>query len=71
MITLVCQKDYRIYGCRPHYHPEGVFLTKTCATCSVGGLCKYCKKTLAELDSTPDTIEEGFCPECLKQGGGL
>lgn len=71
MITLICDKCYRVYGCRPHYHPEGKFMVKLCSTCPVGGYCDYLDKTMFTLEKIPDTIEEGYCPSCLERGGGL
>jgi hypothetical protein len=71
MITLICDKCYKVFGCRPHYHHPGNLMTVLCLKCPVGGQCEYNGKTLYQLERTPDTIEEGYCVDCIEKGGGL
>ena len=65
MITIICDKCGKIFACRPHYHRPGSLMTVLCIKCPVGGDCDYFGKTLFQLNKMPDTIEEGFCVDCL------
>lgn len=68
MITIICSKCYKTFGCKFHYRRvDGQ--KKLCMACSLD--CDHYKKPIDRLNKNAEYEVAGFCFDCLEKGGGL
>jgi hypothetical protein len=68
-MILVCSKCYSVYGCRPTYSYSENRMEIACTSCVVSEYCEATGKNITER--VGGTSIEGFCADCIQEGGGL